>query len=48
MNTILIEGNLEIDVFLNLKYNIDFKNKIQPQEATLKSNVMGAKIIKEK
>lgn len=27
MNAILIEENPEIDVFLNLKYNIDFKNE---------------------
>ena len=48
MNAKLIEENPEIDVFLNPKYNIDFKNKIWTQEATIKANVMGAKFIIEK
>jgi len=48
MNARLIEENPEIDVFLNPKYNIDFKNKIWTQEATIKANVMGAKFVIEK
>ena len=48
MNARLIEENPEVDVFLNPKYNIDFKNKIWTQEATIKANVMGAKFITEK
>ena len=48
MNARLIEENPEIDVFLNPKYNIDFKNKIWTQEATIKANVMGAKFVTEK
>ena len=45
MNARLIEENPDIDVFLNPKYNIEFKNKIWTQEATIKANVMGAKFI---
>ena len=48
INARLIEENPKIDVFLNPKYNIDLKNKIWTQEATIKANVMGAKFIIEK
>ena len=48
INARLIEENPKIDAFLNPKYNIDLKNKIWTQEATIKANVMGAKFIIEK
>lgn len=44
LNSNLIQKNPEIDVFLNPKYEIEYKQGIWGQEAKIKANVMGAKI----
>ena len=45
LNKNLIDNNKDIDVFLNPKYEIDLKGGLFKQNATIKANIMGAKIL---
>lgn len=44
-NSELLQNNPEIDIFLNPKYEVKNNNGLWSQKATLKANVMGARIL---
>jgi hypothetical protein len=44
LNRQLLEENLDVDIFLNPKYEIEFKQGIFNQKAKVTAKVMGATI----